>query len=130
MAAIPSKKIIALTDKLVEHKVQKFDDLLSSIERLDERKKEIWRNIYLQAHTDRLNAFTLFEKLYAVVTDDQGDMKSTEMAVHGKVLTSLLERMGRATDQLLKLADLVAAEEEKRNNINPRDVYNAIGELG
>lgn len=129
MTSDRKSKIIALPGKLVELQAQKFDELLASIDRLDDRKKEIWRNIYVQAHTDRLNAFTLFEKLYKVVTDDEDEMKSTEMAVHGKTLTSLLERMSRATDQLLKLADLVADEEEKKSKLDPKDAYTAIGEL-
>lgn len=123
------QSIISMDDKLVEQKVKNFDSLLSDIERLDEKKKELWRNIYLQAQTDRMNAFTLFEQLYTVVTDDDNNMKSTEMAVHGKILTSLLERMSRSTDQLLKLADLIAAIEEKRKFIDPNDVYTAIGEM-
>lgn len=123
------KSLISMSDKLVEQKVQQFDLLLDDIERMDGKKKELWRNIYLQAQTDRMNAFTLFEQLYTVVTDDDNVMKSTEMAVHGKVLTSLLERMSRATDQLLKLADLVAVEEERKKTLNVDDVYDAIGKM-
>lgn len=124
-----TQNIISMSDKLVEQKVKNFDALLNDIDNLDGKKRELWRNIYLQAQSDRMNAFTLFEQLYTVVTDEDNSMKSTEMAVHGKVLTSLLERMSRATDQMLKLADLVASEEEKRQRVSPDDVYTMIGPM-
>jgi hypothetical protein len=120
-------KIIPISEEVVEQKLRAFDDLLKDIENTAGKKKELWRQIYINANSDRHNAFIVFDKLFKVVTNEEDEtVSSTEMAIHGKTLASYLDIMKRANDQLVKLAELVAAEEEKRNKINTDDAYAII----
>lgn len=121
--------LVELSEEQVEQKIKKFDTLLNQIEGLADKKKELWRQIYNNAQSDRHNAFILFEKLYKVCVDEDGEMKSTEMAVHGKTLKDMLAQMSKSTDQLGKLADLLQNEEDKAKRVNVADAYDAIGEL-
>lgn len=107
----------------VKHKVKDFDDLLKQIENLSDKKKQLWREIYENAIIDRQNSYLLFSKLVRIVQD-----KSTEHAVHGRSLSSYIERMSKANDQLIKLAELIAkADEEKDDSLNDDEIFDMIG---
>jgi len=41
-------------------------------------------------------------------------------------MTKYLERMSKSNDQILKLAELIAKEQEKENNVSPDDIFNTI----
>jgi DNA polymerase III alpha subunit len=103
----------------VEGQIKNFDNLLDQIDNLNDKKKQLWSQIYQNALSDRHNAFVMFRKLFDVVKDDENKMKSTEMAVHGKTIQGFLERMAKTTEQLLKLADLIAAAESKSTGDDP-----------
>jgi hypothetical protein len=65
----------------------------------------------------------LFSKLVRIVQD-----KSTEHAVHGRSLSSYIERMSKANDQLIKLAELIAkADEEKDEELDDDQIFDMIG---
>jgi hypothetical protein len=102
----------------IKEKIKDFSSLLASIENLEDKKKKLWTEIYENAITDRQNAYMLFVKLSNIIEN-----KSTEFAVHGKTMTSFIERMGKANDQLIKLADLIASADQKNDNYNPDDLY-------
>jgi hypothetical protein len=63
----------------------------------------------------------MFVKLVMIVQD-----KSTEHAVHGRTISSYIERMSKANDQLIKLADLVSQAETTSETIDPDEVFNKI----
>jgi len=103
----------------IEKKLQNFIELLKTIENMDDKKKQLWREIYENAIIDRQNAFAMFYSLTKIVQD-----KSIEYGVHARSLSSFLERMAKSNDQLIKLAQLIAEEQRKSEEINSVDIYN------
>jgi len=112
---------IILSNVDVGNKIKDFSDLLDQIETLSDKKRALWKEIYENAITDRQNAFTMFMKLTAIMAD-----KSTEHAVHGKTVSSYIERMSKANDQLIRLAELIARAEQKDDVIDPEDMYSRM----
>jgi hypothetical protein len=102
-------------------RVKDFSDLLGKIEGVDDKKKQIWKEIYENAITDRQHAFVMFIKL-AKITDD----KTNEWAVHGKTMATFLERMSRANDQLIKLGELISRSDPSNSPIDSDDMFNMI----
>jgi hypothetical protein len=100
-----------------------FSELLSQISDVSDKKKKLWKEIYQNAITDRQNAYVLFNTLTQIVED-----KSTEHAIHGKTLATYIERMSKANDQIIRLAELVAKSETKQNeDIDPEEMFKKIG---
>ena len=112
-------QIVELDKKEIGTKIKNFSDLLKSIKNMDDKKKALWREIYENAVTDRQNSFAMFYSLSKIVED-----KSIEYGVHARSLSSFLERMAKANDQLIKLAQLIADEQRRAENINSDDIYN------
>lgn len=94
--------------KQASQQMNDFSSLLESLTKLKDKKKRLWQLIFENAVTDRRNAYVAFVDLYSQVHSSH-----EKHAIHGQNLSKYLERMGKATDQLLKLAELVAAAEEK-----------------
>lgn len=99
--------VLKLTPEQLDDKINKevkgFSELLDTLSSTEERKKALWRQIYEYALVDRKNAFVLFGDLYTMVAGN-----GTEHALHGANLSKYMERMSKANDQLIKLADLVS----------------------
>jgi hypothetical protein len=112
---------IEISDRSIQEKVKDFSALLSQIETVNDKKKQLWKEIYENAICDRQNAYIMFVKLVLIVQD-----KSTEHAVHGRSLSAYIERMSKANDQLIKLAELVAKAEAASEAIDPDDVFSKI----
>ena len=111
------------TEILMEEKIKDFSDLLSQIDGVSDKKKKLWKEIYENAITDRQNAYVLFTTLVEIVQD-----KSTEHAVHSKALSSYIERMSKANDQIIRLAELVSKSEQKQNEeIDPEEMFKKLG---
>jgi hypothetical protein len=49
--------------------------------------------------------------------------KSPEHAIHGRTIASYIERMSKANDQLLKLADLIASAQQKSDVTDIESIY-------
>jgi hypothetical protein len=113
--------MIGLSDLDLEEKVRDFSSLLDQIEGLSDKKKKLWKEIYENAIYDRQNAYTLFVKLVKIVED-----KSTEHAVHGKSLSSYIEKMSKANDQLIRLAELISKAEKVSDEIDPEEMFKKI----
>lgn len=105
----------------VEAKIRDFSELLKQIETLSDKKRELWRQIYENAISDRQNSYVMFAKLVKITQE-----KSTEHAVHGKTIATYIERMSKANDQLIKLAELIAKADQSSNNIDPEDMFDRI----
>ena len=105
----------------IEEKVRDFSILLDQIEGISDKKKKLWKEIYENAISDRQNAYSLFIKLLKIVED-----KSTEHAVHGKSLSSYIEKMSKANDQLIRLAELVSKAEKSNDEIDPEEMFKKI----
>lgn len=110
-----------LNQECIKAKTRDFTELLDSISSLSDKKKQLWREIYENAIVDRNNAYMMYAKLVNIVED-----KSSEHAVHGKNIATYIERMSKANDQLLKLAELVADAENDAEKINPDDIFSQI----
>jgi len=89
-----------------DHKA--FNELLDTLATTEEKQKALWRQIYENSTTDRLNAYVIWVELYSHVKD-----KPMEHAIHGQNLSKYLERMSKANDQLIKLSELVGNAKKK-----------------
>ena len=105
----------------VAKKTEQFGDLLGSIENLEDKKKHLWREIYENAIVDRMNAYMLFTDVYGCMTGDKADHVTL-----GPMMAKYIERMNKANDQLLKLAELISKEEEKAAQIDPDNLFAQI----
>ena len=111
----------AMTFDDVEKKTEQFGEMLASIEALEDKKKYLWREIYENAIVDRMNAYMLFTDVYGTMTGDKADHVTL-----GPMMGKYIERMNKANDQLLKLAELIAKEEEKAATIDPDNLFAQI----
>jgi len=112
-----SKLMSNLEEK--ERKISKFSDLLDSLANTEDKKKLLWKEVYENSLTDRENAGILLTDL---LFQTKGNLANH--GTYGTILTKYLERMSKSNDQILKLAELIAKEEEKAMDIN--DIYGKI----
>lgn len=121
MSTDEADQIIEVTERSVEERLKNFDQLLKKIESIDDQKRHLWKEIYENAIADRQNAFLMFKKTVKMADS------STQMAVHGKTIEKFLEKMSKANEHLIKLAELIAkAEPEGEKELSPDDVYRQI----
>ena len=118
------------TDKLLnaveknekkEDQIKNFADILDNIESLEDKKKMLWKEIYENSINDREKAKMLFNDAYMSM---QGGVN--EHMNIGAIMSKYLERMCRSNDQILKLAELIAKEEEKSEAISDDDIFGKI----
>ena len=100
-------------DNLIEAKkendkrVERFADLLDSIESTEDKKKHLWREIYENAITDRENASLLFTDAYSKMQSGIAEHMSL-----GPIMAKYLELIGKA--------------EERAARIDPDDLFDKI----
>jgi len=117
---------MASIDNLIERaeenkkKIGDFADLIDSIDSIDDKRKFLWKEIYQNAVTDRENAHALFINLY-----QQMNCSSSEHLTVGATLTKYLERMSKANEQLLKLAEIIRSSSEERK-LTPDEIFEQI----
>ena len=118
------------TDKLLnaveknekkEGQIKNFADILDNIDSLEDKKKMLWKEIYENSINDREKAKMLFNDAYMSM---QGGVN--EHMNIGAIMSKYLERMCRSNDQILKLAELIAKEEEKSETISDDDIFGKI----
>ena len=85
-----------------------FNELLETLSSTEEKQKSLWRLIFENANTDRLNAYIVWLDLYSKVHGD-----ASGHAIHGQNLSRYMERMAKANDQFIKLAELVGNAKKK-----------------
>lgn len=113
--------VVAPSTSSIDKRLQSFSSLLSAIQNIDDKTRQLWQEIYENAICDRQNAYAMFMKL-ALIADD----KSTEHAVHGRAMSSYIERMQKANEQLIRLAELVSKVSNSEEPINADDVFDRI----
>jgi len=96
-------------NEAINVKIAGFKDLLDSITSLQDKRKILWQDIYTNALQDRDYAFQMYTHLSGFVSAD-----AQQHALHGPNIAKYIERMSRANDQLLKLAELVNAALENQ----------------
>ena len=104
-----------------EKQIENFSDILDTIESLEDKKKMLWKEIYEHSIEDREKAKLLFNDAYISM---QGGIN--EHMNIGAIMSKYLERMCRSNDQILKLAELIAKEEEKSETISEDDIFSKI----
>ena len=94
--------------KSKEKRAAHFEDLLASIEGIDDKKRILWTEIYRNAITDRESASILY-------TDTIMQLKgnTANHTILGPVVVKYIERMSRANDQLIKLAEIITKEDSR-----------------
>ena len=123
MSASHVKKIEKLleTDKAASKKISEFEEILSNIDNLDQRKMFLWTEIYNNAKNDRVCASALFTQAFS-----QLGGAGAEHVTLRPTLVKYLERMTKANDQLLSLASLVTKEIEQQSTVSSDDIFEEI----
>lgn len=104
----------------LQHKVRDFSDLLKQIKEMDDKKAQLWLEIYENAITDRQLAYLMFAKLAIIVGNS-----STDHAVHSRAMVMYIERMSKANDQLIKLGEIVSST-DKPKTVSSDDMFKRI----
>ena len=117
------KKVSNELDKVdkKEKQIENFADMLDSISSIENKKKMLWKEIYENALEDREKAKLLFNDAYISM---QGGVN--EHMNIGSVMSKYMERMSKSNDQILKLAELIAKEEEKAETISEDEIFGKI----
>ena len=105
-----------------EQKVKDFAEMLAGMASIDEKKKALWKEIYENAVSDRERASILFTEAYKAM----GTGSSDHIAI-GSTMSKYLERMSKSNDQILKLAELIAKEQEELETVAPDEIFDQIG---
>ena len=103
------------------NQIKNFADILENIDKIEDKKKMLWKEIYENALEDREKAKLLFNDAYISM---QGGIN--EHMNIGAVMSKYLERMCRSNDQILKLAELISKEEEKSEAVSDDDIFSKI----
>ena len=106
-----------------ENKIKEFSDLLDSLEKTEDKKKLLWKESYQNALDDRENANILLVDLMKVSMNN-----STNHLQFGSLMAKYLERMSKTNDQILKLAELIAKEQESNDSVSPDEIFSQIME--
>lgn len=104
-----------------ENAIKNFADILDSIDTLENKKKMLWKEIYENALEDREKSKLMFNDAYIGM---QGGIN--EHMNIGGIMSKYIERMSKSNDQILKLAELIAKEEEKEETISDDDIFSKI----
>ena len=117
-----SKSVEDGIDKVrkLEGKLEKFSDILDGLVTTEDKKKLLWKEIYENALEDRESAKILFEDLML-----QSMGNTANHAMFGTSMAKYLERMSKSNDQILRLAELIAKEEDK-SQISADDIFSQI----
>ncbi len=104
-----------------EKQIRNFADILDSIDTLENKKKALWKEIYENALEDREKSKLMFNDAYISM---QGGIN--EHMNIGSIMSKYIERMSKSNDQILKLAELIAKEEEKSEVVSDDDIFSKI----
>ena len=108
--------------KTTDDKIKDFSDLLSSLRKTEDKKKLLWKEAYQNALEDRESASILVNDLLLTIPGNPASHSS-----FGVLLTKYMERMAKCNDQILKLAELIAKEQENEGTVLPNDIFDSIG---
>lgn len=110
-------------DAKINNQLLDFSGLLSTLSSVEDKQKALWKQIYENAVQDRKNAYIMWADLYVFVS-----CNPTEHAIHGQNLSRYMERMSKANDQILKLAEMVsnASQEQIEETFTEEEMYERI----
>jgi hypothetical protein len=104
-----------------ETQIKNFSDILDNIDTLKDKKKVLWKEIYENALEDREKAKILFNDAYISMSGGTNEHMNI-----GSIMSKYIERMSKSNDQILKLAELIAKETEKSEEISTDDIFSQI----
>lgn len=104
-----------------ETQIKNFSDILDNIDTLKDKKKVLWKEIYENALEDREKAKILFNDAYISMSGGTNEHMNI-----GSIMSKYIERMSKSNDQILKLAELIAKESEKSEEISTDDIFSQI----
>ena len=107
--------------KKQEQKIKNFADLLDTLNTTEDKKKLLWKESYQNAIDDRENAHILLTDLLKVSLNN-----STNHLQFGTLMSKYLERMSKSNDQILKLAELIAKEQENQDSVSDDQIFDKI----
>lgn len=110
-----------MSRKSTEKKLEEFGDLLDTLNNSEDKKKLLWKEAYQNAIEDRQVANILVNDLLLVIPGS-----GANHATHGILMTKYMERMSKCNDQILKLAELIAKEQAKENQVSPDDIFSQM----
>lgn len=94
--------------------LESFDVLLGESDDIEPRLKSLWTEIYRNARDDREQANIFLTDLIRTLSGSDADKHT----LHGPQAVRYLERIGKANEQLLKLADQIKAYRESQGKID------------
>lgn len=104
-----------------DEKIKNFSDLLDSLTNTTDKKKLLWKESYQNALDDRESAHILLTDLIKVSINN-----STNHLQFGSLMAKYLERMSKSNDQILKLAELIAKEQEAAETVSDDEIFSKI----
>ncbi|MBT7912546.1 hypothetical protein HN588_01405 [Candidatus Bathyarchaeota archaeon] len=104
-----------------EKRLREFKGMLDSMTTLEDKKKILWVHIYENALQDRRNAYAL---LFELIGGIKGN--TAEHHLNGPVLAKYIERMSKANDQILKLADLIQKAQEETDSVSEDEIWREL----
>tara|TARA_Y100001973_G_C5042258_1_gene253364 strand:- start:200 stop:553 length:354 start_codon:yes stop_codon:yes gene_type:complete len=107
--------------KTQEKKIQNFSDLLDTLEKTEDKKKMLWKEAYQNSLDDRENAHILLTDLLKISLNN-----STNHLQFGTLMSKYLERMSKSNDQILKLAELIAKEQDAVDTMSDDEIFSKI----
>lgn len=110
--------------KSIKTSIATFKSLLDDISTLEDKKKSLWLEIYQNAVFDREMAIMLFDLL--ILEQSKNGNNITIQQFNGPIFSKYIERMTRANDQLIKLAELVEKAQQKEETIDANDIYQQL----
>lgn len=121
-----SKQIESLSKKIdnvekKEEQIKNFSDILDNMNTLEDKKKMLWKEIYENALEDREKAKLLFNDAYISMSSGINEHMNI-----GSIMSKYIERMSKSNDQILKIAELIAKEEEKSTEVSIDDIFDKI----
>ena len=108
-------------NEVKEDKIKNFADILNNIASIEDKKKMLWKEIYENALEDREKAKILFNDAYISMAGGTNEHMNI-----GAIMSKYIERMSKSNDQILKLAELIAREEEKAETISEDEIFGKI----
>ena len=111
-------------EKKVENqtkKINSFSDLLDSLSKTEDKKKLLWKEAYQNALDDRENANILLVDLLKISIGN-----TANQIQFGPMMSKYLERMSKSNDQILKLAELIAKEQEEADTMSDDEIFSKI----
>lgn len=94
-------------------KLDNFDFLLKEMQKLSEKEKNLWKEIYDNAISDRNSADVLYTNLYMDIQRKPVDERFASYTLASKLFNDILTRMERSNAQLITLASMIREVREK-----------------